>query len=36
MCDWKQAIRERLACLKLETAREAEIVEELSQHLEDC
>src|SRR5262245_21144511 len=35
MPEWKQEIRERLAGLKLEPAREAEIVEELSQHLED-
>src|SRR5262245_5836309 len=35
MPEWKVEIRERLASLKLEPAREAEIVEELSQHLED-
>jgi putative ABC transport system permease protein len=35
MPDWKEEIRQRLASLKLEPAREAEIVEELSQHLED-
>jgi hypothetical protein len=35
MPDWKEEIRERLAGSKLEPAREAEIVEELSQHLED-
>ena len=35
MPDWKGKIRERLACSKLEPAREAEIVEELSQHLAD-
>ncbi len=35
MPDWKPKIRRRLAKLKLEPAREAEIVEELSQHLED-
>jgi macrolide transport system ATP-binding/permease protein len=34
--EWKQEIRERLAGLNLEPAREAAIVEELSQHLEDC
>jgi hypothetical protein len=33
--EWKQEIRHRLAPLKLEPAREAEIVEELSQHLDD-
>src|SRR5215468_149124 len=33
---WKQEIRRRLSPLKLEPAREAAIVEELSQHLEDC
>ncbi|HEX2490100.1 MAG TPA: hypothetical protein VHR27_11870, partial [Blastocatellia bacterium] len=35
MPDWKDEIRERLENSKLEPAREAEIVEELSQHLED-
>src|SRR5262245_15651792 len=35
MPDWKSEIRRRLAGSKLEPAREAEIVEELSQHLED-
>lgn len=35
MPEWKQEIRERLANLQLAPAREAEIVEELSQHLED-
>ncbi len=35
MPEWKQEIRQRLTSLKLEPAREAEIVEELSQHLED-
>jgi putative ABC transport system permease protein len=35
MPDWKQEILTRLAGLKLAPAREAEIVEELSQHLED-
>jgi predicted permease len=33
--DWKQKIRRRLAGLRLEPARENEIVEELAQHLED-
>src|SRR5262245_4762796 len=32
---WKQEIRNRLTPLKLEPAREAAIVEELSQHLDD-
>jgi len=32
---WKQEIRNRLAPLKLEPAREAAIVEEFSQHLDD-
>jgi putative ABC transport system permease protein len=36
MTEWKQEIRKRLAPLNLEPAREAEIVEELSQHLDDC
>src|SRR5262245_15704392 len=35
MPEWKQEIRERLAPLKLTPTREAEIVEELAQHLED-
>src|SRR5262245_7682986 len=35
MSEWQQEIRERLAPLKLQPIREAEIVEELSQHLED-
>ncbi|HKS30596.1 MAG TPA: ABC transporter permease [Pyrinomonadaceae bacterium] len=35
MPDWNKEIRSRLAHLRLEPAREAEIVEELSQHLED-
>src|SRR5262245_41913046 len=36
MPEWKEEIRQRLAPLKLEPAREAAIVEELSQHLDDC
>ena len=35
MPEWKDEIRQRLAGLKLEPTREAEIVEELAQHLED-
>ena len=35
MPEWKQEIRQRLAELKLEPTREAEIIEELAQHLED-
>jgi predicted permease len=35
MPEWKVEIRERLASLKLEPAREAEMVDELAQHLED-
>lgn len=35
MPDWKQEIRRRLAQLKLEPMREQEIVEEISQHLDD-
>ncbi|MCI0488710.1 MAG: ABC transporter permease [Blastocatellia bacterium] len=35
MPDWKDEIRKRLAPLKLSPVREAEIIEELSQHLED-
>src|SRR6266498_681663 len=36
MPEWKEKIREQLAKLKLEPTREAEIVEELAQHLDDC
>src|SRR5256885_7880556 len=36
MADWKKEIRERLAGLRLAPTREAEIVEELAQYLEDC
>src|SRR5947209_16902976 len=35
MPDFKAEVRERLTGLKLSPAREGEIVEELSQHLED-
>jgi putative ABC transport system permease protein len=35
MPDWKQHVRPRLAGLRLSPTREAEIVEELSQHLDD-
>ena len=35
MVDWKEEIIQRLANLKLEPTREAEIVEELAQHLDD-
>ncbi|HYL78233.1 MAG TPA: ABC transporter permease [Bryobacteraceae bacterium] len=35
MPDWKQIVRERLDGLKLDGAREIEIVDELAQHLED-
>ena len=36
MPDWKKEIRPRLAGLRLAPTREAEIVEELAQGLEDC
>src|SRR5262245_39067957 len=36
MPEWKPEIRRRLANLKLEPTREAAIVEELTQYLEDC
>jgi predicted permease len=36
MPEWKREIRERLASLNLEPAREAAIIWELSQHLDDC
>jgi hypothetical protein len=32
---WKEEIRQRLASLNLAPTREAEIVEELAQHIED-
>ena len=35
MPDWKREIRKRLASLRLEPTREADIVEELSEHLEE-
>ena len=35
MAEWKEEIRQRLAGLKLEPTREAEIVEELAHHLDD-
>src|ERR1700694_51973 len=35
MADWKEEIRRRLGSLKLTPIREAEVVEELAQHLED-
>src|SRR5215813_6075048 len=35
MPEWKEEIGRRLTSLGLEPAREAEIIEELSQHLED-
>ena len=34
--EWKHEIRQRLAGLKLEATREAAIIEELAQHLDDC
>src|SRR5688572_15556684 len=35
MPDWKPHIRSRLGSLRLSSSRESEIIEELSQHLED-
>ena len=35
MPEWKEEIRRRLAGMRLEPTREAEIVEEISQHLDD-
>src|SRR5687768_14964706 len=35
MPDWKSEIRSQLSNLKLDPARELEIIEELSQHLDD-
>src|SRR5574341_1116703 len=36
MPEWKQQIRQRLAGLQITPTREAAIVEELAQHLDDC
>src|SRR5215510_12579074 len=36
MPDWKHEVRRRLAGVKLEPTREAAVVEELAQYLEDC
>jgi hypothetical protein len=36
MPEWKPEIRRRLAGLSLAPTREAAIVEELAQHLDDC
>src|SRR6266545_7118009 len=36
MPEWKQEIRQRLASVKLEPARENAIIEELAQYLDDC
>ena len=35
MPDWRHAIERRLAPLRLAPTREAEVVEELAQHLDD-
>jgi len=35
MPDWREIVRERLAGCELDGAREAEIVDEMAQHLED-
>ncbi len=35
MSDWKTIVEERLAGLKLDTPQEADIVDELAQHIED-
>src|SRR5215213_3385477 len=35
MPDWREEVRKRLSRLNLEPAREAEVVEELAQHLDD-
>src|SRR5436190_23892107 len=36
MLEWKPENRRRLAKLRIEPTREASIVEELAQHLDDC
>jgi hypothetical protein len=35
MSDWAEHVRPRLSTLRLSPGREAEIIEELSQHLDD-
>ena len=35
MADWRQVVRRRLAELRLTPAAEAELTEEIAQHLED-
>ena len=35
MRDWRNELRSAIAVLKLEATREAEVVEELNQHLQD-
>ena len=35
MPDWRSLVRERIAPLRLEPARETDLTEELAQHLED-
>jgi len=35
MPDWKELVRRRLVAAKLDGVREAEVVDELAQHLED-
>lgn len=35
MADWKSIVRERIASLRLSAAAEADLIEELAQHLED-
>jgi hypothetical protein len=35
MPDWAEHVRPRLSTLRLSPGREAEIIEELSQHLDD-
>jgi putative ABC transport system permease protein len=35
MPDWREEIARRLSSIKLDSTREIEIIEELSQHLED-
>ena len=36
MHDWKSEVRARLASLRLKPEREADIVDEIAQHLEGC
>jgi hypothetical protein len=36
MLDWKRIVQDRIAPLRLEPTAESDLIEEFSQHLEDC